>query len=123
MLICNQWLTRLLVLFGIWGVLLQSIAFESIAFGGTGEVGKEIYQKRCQSCHGPDGKGNAKVAQALKTQIEPITTPAILGKPEAELLKVIADGQGKMPPFGQVISEQDQRAVLSYIKQLAKETR
>jgi mono/diheme cytochrome c family protein len=118
MLICNQWLTRVLVLFGVWGVLLQSIAF-----GGGGEGGKEIYQKHCQSCHGPDGKGNAKVAQALKTPIEPITTPAILGKPEAEPLKAIADGKGKMPPFGKVISEQDQRAVLSYIKQLAKEAR
>jgi mono/diheme cytochrome c family protein len=118
MLIRNQWLTRLLVLFGVWGVQLQSITF-----GGTGEGGKEIYQKHCQSCHGPDDRGNAKVAQTLKTQIEPITTPAVMGKPEAELLKVIAVGQGKMPPFGKVISEQDQRAVLSYIKQLAKETR
>jgi hypothetical protein len=42
-----------------------------------------------------------------------------LGKPEAELLKAIADGKGKMPPLGKVLNEQDQRAVLSYMKQLA----
>ena len=118
MFIRIHWVASLFVLFWVWGALL-----ESLAFGGVDEVGKEIYQKRCQSCHGPDGNGNAKVAQALKTEIESITTPAILGKPEAELLKAIADGKGKMPPFGKVMSEQDQRAVLSYIKQLAKEAR
>ena len=59
----------------------------------------------------------------LKTEIESITTPAILSKPEAELLKAIAEGKGKMPPFGKVMSEQDQRAVLSYIKHLAEEAR
>ncbi len=85
----------------------------------TAASGQEIYQKRCQACHGPDGKGNAKMAETLKTEIQDLTAPAVSSKPEPELFKVIADGKGKMPPFGKVLSEQDQRALVGFIKQLA----
>jgi putative copper resistance protein D len=90
-----------------------------LAFGGTPDPGKEAYQKRCQSCHGPDGKGNPKMAETLKTEIQDLTIPAVWGKMEAELLKTIADGKGKMPPFGKMLNEQDRRAILSYLTQLA----
>ena len=82
-------------------------------------AGQEIYQKRCLPCHGPDGKGNPKMAETLKTEIQDLTIPAVLDKPEGELLKVIADGKGKMPPFGKVLNEQEQRALIGFMKQLA----
>jgi mono/diheme cytochrome c family protein len=85
--------------------------------------GQEIYQKRCQVCHGADGKGNPKMAETLKVEIQDLTAPAALGKPEAELLKIVADGKGKMPPFQKVLTEQDRQAVLGYIRQLATGTR
>jgi len=61
------------------------------------------------------------MAETLKVTLQEldVTTPTVLGKPETELLKAIADGKGKMPPLGKVLNEQDQRAVLSYMKQLA----
>ena len=110
----HRWMGSSLVLLWAWGWLLGSMAL-----GGVAEPGKEVYQKRCQACHGPDGKGNPQMAEALKTEIQDLTTPALLSQPEAELLKAIADGKGKMPPFGKVLNERDQRAVLGYIRQLA----
>ncbi|MBI3325839.1 MAG: cytochrome c [Nitrospinae bacterium] len=109
----NRWMGSSLGLLWVWGWLLGNIAF-----GGVAEPGKEVYQKRCLPCHGADGKGNPQMAEALKTEIQDLSAPALLSKPETELLKAIADGKGKMPPFGKVLNEQDQRAVLSYIRQL-----
>ena len=112
--------------YGVGATLLWMIVNSVLApTEVTAASGQEIYQKRCQSCHGPDGKGNPKLAEMLKLKAETLdlTTPAVLGKPEAELLKAIADGKGKMPPFGKTLGEQDQRAVLTYIRQLAKGSR
>jgi len=101
-------------------VLFCMVGSDLSAPGRAGaDSGQEIYQKRCQACHGPDGKGNPKMAETLKTQMQDLTDPAVLGKPEEELLKAVADGKGKMPPFQKVLSVQDQRAVLGFLKQLA----
>ncbi|HEX9870207.1 MAG TPA: cytochrome c [Candidatus Tectomicrobia bacterium] len=115
MSIDHRWIASGLVLLWVWGGVLGGVAL-----GGAGDPGKEVYQKRCQSCHGPDGKGNPKMAETLKVTMQEldVTTPTVLGKPETELLKAIANGKGKMPPLGKVLNEPDQRAVLSYMKLL-----
>jgi mono/diheme cytochrome c family protein len=82
--------------------------------------GQEIFQKYCQACHGQDGKGNAALAKALQTEIPDLTTLAVAGKPETALLSTIADGKGKMPPFGKTLSQEEQRTVVDFLlKRLA----
>jgi mono/diheme cytochrome c family protein len=101
-------------------VLSGLLASQLLAPGKAAAAsGQEIYQKRCQACHGPDGRGNPTMAEMLKVEIQDLTGPSVVGKPEAELLKTVADGKGKMPPFQKVLTEQDRRAVLGFLKQLA----
>jgi mono/diheme cytochrome c family protein len=78
--------------------------------------GKELYQKNCQSCHGADG--NPPPAMATSMGILPAS--ALKQKDDATLLRIIAEGAGKMPAYGKKMPEADQKQVLEYMKTLAK---
>jgi len=104
-----------LVLLWAWGGLLGGVAF-----GGAVETGKEMYQKRCQSCHGADGKGNPQMEKTLKVSIPPVTGEALKQKNDAESLQIIAEGKGKMPGYAKSLSPEAQQQLLTYMKTLAQ---
>ena len=112
---CHRWTGSALVLLWVWGWFLGGIAL-----GGAVEPGKEAYQKRCQSCHGADGKGNPQMEKTLKVPIPPVTGEALGPKDDAEMLKIIADGQGKMPGYAKPLSAEEQRQVLMFMKKLGQ---
>ena len=113
MILGQQWVARVLVVAWTCGVLLGS------AIGARAdEAGKQLYQRDCQTCHGPDGAGNPQLAKALQVDIPPVTGAALKQKDEAEMLHIIADGKGKMPGFAKKLSAQEQRRVLEYLKAL-----
>lgn len=109
---CPQWMARVLVSMGVWGLLLSGV---SSAAGG-----KEAYQKLCQSCHGMDGTGNPQMAKSLQVSIPPVTGAALAQKDEAEMLRIIAEGKGKMLGYAQRLSAEEQRQVLEYMKTLGR---
>jgi mono/diheme cytochrome c family protein len=37
----------------------------SAAIGAEASGGEALYEKSCAGCHGPDGKGNAKMAKIV----------------------------------------------------------
>ncbi len=63
-------------------IALVAVAFASTAFAD----GAATYAKKCAACHGKDGSGGGMYKQSIK------------GKPEADVLKVIKEGKGKMKP-------------------------
>jgi mono/diheme cytochrome c family protein len=79
----------------------------------------------CASCHGPDGRGNAKKAKALKIDPELLN----LGRPGAatlsreELRAIFLDGRGKMPAYEQKLEPAAADAVLDHALELAKRIR
>ena len=83
------------------------------------EAGKTVYATRCQGCHGADGKGVAAMAKALQAAIPDLTSKEVRNKPDKELLAVISNGKGKMPPTAGV-SEKELKEVLSYVKSLSR---
>ena len=113
MVICQQWVARALIVTWLCGVLLGSAVFAS-----ADEAGKKLYQRDCQSCHGPDGVGNAQLAKALQVSIPPVTGAALKQKDAAEILHVIAEGKGKMPGFAKKLAAEEQGKVLEYMKTL-----
>ena len=115
MVICQQWVARALVVTWSCSVLLGSAVGAS-----ADEAGKKLYQRDCQSCHGPDGAGNAQLAKALQVDIPPITGAVLKQKENAEILHIIAEGQGKMPGFAKKLSAEEQGQVLEYIKTLGQ---
>lgn len=100
--------------------LLGALAVASTAAAADLELGKKVYAAKCASCHGADGKGNAKMAGMLKVNIPDLSGSA--GKSNAELLKLLAEGKKPMPAFGKSLSKDEMESVLSYAKALVKGT-
>ena len=91
MIRCHQGIARVLVVTCFGGALLGSAVVASAADGKT------LYQKNCQSCHGADG--NAPAAMAKSMNIPPVTAAALKQKDDAAMLRIIAEGAGKMPGY------------------------
>jgi mono/diheme cytochrome c family protein len=80
--------------------------------------GKALYQKNCQSCHGANG--NAPAAMAKSMGVPPVTAAALKEKDDAAMLRIIAEGAGKMPGYSNKMSPAEQKQVLDYMKTLGK---
>ena len=83
------------------------------------QSGKAVYDKNCAGCHGADGKGNPGMIKALGEKGLNIVTKETTQKSDEELLKIIAEGAGKMPP-SKKLSKEEQKRSLDYTRSLAK---
>lgn len=104
--------------FSIVAALLGVLALVSTAAAADLELGKKVYTAKCASCHGADGKGNAKMAGMLKVTIPDLNGAA--GMSDADLLKLVSEGKKPMPAFGSRLDKDELAAVLSYAKAFAK---
>ncbi len=86
------------VFFVIFGLFLMS----DLAHAN----GATTYAVKCKACHGPEGKGNA----VLKA-------PAFdASKPDADLIKIVTLGKGKMPQYGGKLSDAEIMDVVKFVK-------
>jgi mono/diheme cytochrome c family protein len=71
---------------------------------------------KCSFCHGADGKGNPKMKGV------PDFTDAAWQKKEGdgELASVIKNGKKPMPPFGKILSDNEVRALVAFVRGFAK---
>ena len=65
------------------------------AYGGAAE-GKALFATKCAACHGANGEGKDAIAKMLKVEMKPLASKEVQAKPDADLKKAIATGQGKM---------------------------
>jgi mono/diheme cytochrome c family protein len=89
------------------------------ALGADADTGKTVYEKNCAGCHGADGKGNPALAKTLGEKGLNIVGKETSQKSDEALLKIIAEGAGKMPPSKKLTMD-EQKAVLRYTRSLAK---
>ena len=80
--------------------------------------GKALFEKSCAGCHGADGKGNPAMAKVLGDKGLDVTTKETAKKSDEQLLKVIAEGSGKMP--ASKLSKDEQRQTLGHVRSLGK---
>jgi mono/diheme cytochrome c family protein len=81
------------------------------------KAGKDVYTKKCQTCHGADGSGNPGIAKALNVQLKPLASDEIQTKSDADLKKTITAGVGKMKPVSGV-SDKEVNDVVAYVRTL-----
>jgi len=87
-----------------------------VAAGADASAGKAVYAKRCQSCHGAGGEGNANVAKMLKATMKPLADSSVQSKSDDELKKEITNGVGKMKPVK--LTDAEATDVVAYVKSL-----
>jgi mono/diheme cytochrome c family protein len=76
-------------------------------------AGHEVYKNICQACHQPDGRGQEKIAANL------VGSPLALARPDIPI-RILLNGKegpiGLMPPVGQVFTDDQIAAVVTYIR-------
>ena len=78
--------------------------------------GKKIFAKYCAGCHGREGRGDGYKLPGPNPA--DLTAPSTKGRSEAELLKMIHEGNPNMPPWNIRLSRRDSRDVVAYIRSL-----
>lgn len=105
-------LTTIALIFTVAWPMTQGLAADA-------DVGKTAYEKNCAGCHGADGKGNPALAKTLGEKGLNIVGKETTQKSDDVLLKIIAEGAGKMPA-NKKLTNDEQKAVLQYSRSLAK---
>jgi cytochrome c6 len=80
-----------------------------------------LFNSKCASCHGKDGKGNPSMSKVFKVEDSALdlTDGATLGKSDDELNGITAKGSGKMPAYEGKIQPADIAALTAHSRKLA----
>ncbi len=84
---------------------------------GDADAGKVIYRSKCQSCHGPDGKGKQALAKMLGVKMNPLGSPGVQSQTDEDLQKIVTHGNGKMPPV-RTLSKREAEDVIAFVRRL-----
>jgi len=91
-------------------------------------LGQRIYLRSCQTCHGPDGRGNGPAAPSMSPRPRDFTqgqfkyksTAAEVPPTDDDLQRTVRDGlrASAMPSFGDLLSAEEIKAVSGYVRSL-----
>lgn len=89
--------------------------------------GQRAFSMTCARCHGADGNGEPSADSFFHRTIPRLTSPAVRAKSDAELKKLINQGDRVMPPvetdeggFSHRLPPQDVDAVIAYVRTLKR---
>ena len=94
------------------------------AISASAADAKENWEKHCAKCHGADGTGKTKMGEKLK--VKDYTDAKVQGDLKDDAMtKAIKDGvkegdSTKMKAFGDVLSDDETKALVTFIRGLKK---
>lgn len=81
-------------------------------------AGETLFKTKCATCHGPDGKADTPAGKSMK--IHSFSDPETKKMSDDELAAVIEKGKGKMPAYGKSMKPDEIKAMVAYVRSLAK---
>jgi cytochrome c6 len=99
-------------------VIAASLSF--VAFVNTVQAQSDaatIYKAKCALCHSADGSADNQTGKSLHAK--DLRSEEVQKRSDAELAAVITKGNGAMPAFGSMLSPEDIRNLVGYIRDLA----
>lgn len=86
----------------------------SMAYASDSDTGKNIYESKCQVCHGSNGDGQGPAAGTLAKVPADFKSPEFWQRMnDNKIADVIENGTGVMPSFD--MSSRDVKAVTEYL--------
>ncbi len=83
--------------------------------------GEELYNIYCWSCHGETGYGDGAAGGALGVKPANFHDSKVKNQTDGALLWKMTTGRGNMPPFKEVLSEEQRWQLVSYLRELTKQ--
>jgi len=83
--------------------------------------GASIFKSKCALCHGADGSGATPLGKQL--QAANLRSKDVQKMSDADMRRIIHDGQANMPAFADQLSNEDISQVIRYIRALGKTAR
>ena len=80
--------------------------------------GRQIFQKYCAGCHGPQGQGDGY--RLLGPAPADLTSRLTHQKADEDLLETLHTGKPNMPAWNIKLTAMDRQNVLAYIRSLAE---
>ncbi|HEY1481639.1 MAG TPA: cytochrome c [Candidatus Acidoferrum sp.] len=105
--------TILLAIFVVLTFLVGSITQASPAPDNAAT--SATFRTKCAMCHGPDGAGST-VGKSMN--VPDLRSPEVQKLPDAQLVQIISDGKGGMPPFKSSLSDDQIHSLVSYVHSL-----
>lgn len=82
-------------------------------------VGKTLFSKQCQSCHGKEGFGDGSKAKEMKGEMGDFSSEKFQSQTDGTLFYKITTGHGDMPAFDKKIPDAEDRwLIVNYIRTL-----
>lgn len=102
-------------------VPIVALLFSGLALAAN--PGQRLYNAKCASCHGKDGKGDTE--EGKKKHVKDLTDPAVQAKlTDDQIEKIITDGisekDREMKGFKDRLSDEQVKAITAYVRTLKK---
>ena len=82
--------------------------------------GAVVYANFCETCHGPEGKGDGRVAQRGFPAPPSFLAPKAMRMRDGQMFHVLTYGQNNMPSYASQIAREDRWAAIAYVRTLQK---
>ena len=80
--------------------------------------GPATFKAKCAACHGADGSGDTSMGKSLK--LRDLRSADVQKQSDADLTGIITNGKGKMPSYKGKLTDDQIKAVVATIRDLAK---
>jgi len=82
--------------------------------------GQEIYTLYCASCHGHQGKADGIATNNLRVKPLKFQDKNVAAQSNGALYWKIREGRSEMPPFSELLSEEQKWQMVEYIRDISK---
>ncbi len=86
----------------------------------TANKGEEHYNLYCLSCHGETGHGDGPAGTQLVIKPANFHDERVTKQSNGAIFWKLSNGRGFMPPFKEVLKEDERWQVVSYLRKLSK---
>ena len=94
--------------YGLAEVAKKKVVVQEVVVEEPTQLGTKLYEANCITCHGEDGKKGFANASDLSASV----------LSEGEAKNVITNGRGGMAPYGGQMTEEEIKALASYLQSL-----